>query len=50
MDQALLGKLQSASDKLTSFLLENTPDNSGFEEIPEVDEARTLILEVIEGL
>jgi hypothetical protein len=38
-------KLQHAFDLLTSFLLENT--DGGFEEISEVDEARTLIGEVI---
>ena len=40
-------KIVSASDLLTSFLLENTEE--GFEVIDEVDRARTLLLEIRES-
>ena len=37
-----------AADHLTSFLLDNTDDNQGFEAIPDIDDARTLLMEVTE--
>jgi hypothetical protein len=41
--------LQAAVDSLTNWLLDNTDDDQGFEVIPEIDEARTLIMDFLEG-
>jgi hypothetical protein len=48
MEQWERDKLQAAFDELNSYLLDNTEEV--FEEIPEVDRARLLIHDVLNGI
>lgn len=41
-------RLIAAHDLLSSFLLDNTADDEGFDSIPEVDDARSILQELIE--
>ena len=41
--------LQAAVDSLTSYLLDNTEEDQGFEVIEEIDQARSLVMEFIES-
>jgi uncharacterized protein YjbI with pentapeptide repeats len=42
--------LQSAVDLISSFILDNTEDDQGFESIPDLDDARTILQDLMEEL
>jgi hypothetical protein len=46
----LSDKIDSAVSDVTSYLLDNTDDGQGFEEIPDLDSARTTLMELQEDL
>lgn len=48
MDSRAKEAVLSAIDSITSYLLDNTEDADGFEVIPDLDQARSTLMEILE--